>query len=225
MVDGRTVKAFRRVKKKLIQGSNARDRILTVDEYLRLRDNSPPHLKALITVAYHTGMRRGELLNLKLQHIDKDGGFIRLPAKLTKEKKAKNIPVNHHVKSVLDNLPRAIHHDHVFTYDGKPISIRFRTALMNACKKAGIPYGQNVEGGLRFHDMRATFDTNMERAGVRGSHRKAILGHSLRGMDRHYLRLKDEDLKKAMDKYTNWIDDQFQNVDQTVDQEAKSVSN
>ena len=84
MVDGRTVKAFRRVKKKLIQGSNARDRILTVDEYLRLRDNSPPHLKALITVAYHTGMRRGELLNLKLQHIDKDGGCIRLQAKLTK---------------------------------------------------------------------------------------------------------------------------------------------
>jgi integrase len=84
-------------------------------------------------------MRSGELLNLKWQHIDKDGGFIHLPAKLTKEKKEKNIPVNHHVRSVLDNLPRAIHHEHVFTYDGKPISIRFRTALMNACKKGRNP--------------------------------------------------------------------------------------
>ena len=225
MVDGRTVKAFRRVKKKLKQGSNARDRILTVDEYLRLRDSSPPHLKALITVAYHTGMRRGELLNLKWQHIEKDGGFIRLPAEPTKEKKAKNIPINLHVRNVLDSLPRAIHHDHVFTYDGKPISIRFRTALMNACKKARIPYGQKVQNGVRFHDLRTSFKTNMLRAGVDKVLRDTIVGHSLKGMDAYYLKPSDDDLREAMDKYTAWIDTQIANVTQTVTQEEKSVSN
>ena len=51
-----------------------------------------------------------------------------------------------------------------------------------------------------------------------------MLGHSLEGMDRHYLRLNDEDLKEAMDRYTTWIDDQIPNVDQNVDQEAKEVS-
>jgi len=61
----------------------------------------------------------------------------------------------------------------------------------------------------------------MDRAGVSESCRKAILGHSLEGMDRHYLRLNDEDLKAAMDDYTAWIDDQISNVDQTVDQARK----
>ena len=61
----------------------------------------------------------------------------------------------------------------------------------------------------------------MDRAGVSKSCRKAILGHSLEGMDRHYLRLNDEDLKAAMDDYTAWIDDQISNVDQTVDQARK----
>jgi integrase len=32
---------------------------------------SSPHLKAMIELAMHTGMRRGELLNLKWSHVDK----------------------------------------------------------------------------------------------------------------------------------------------------------
>ena len=58
----------------------------------------------------------------------------------------------------------------------------------------------------------------MDRVGVSESCRKAILGHSFEGMDLHYLRLNDEDLKAAMDEYTAWIDDQLANVDQSVDQ-------
>jgi hypothetical protein len=37
-------------------------------------------------------------------------------------------------------------------------------------------------------------------------------------MDRHYLRLADEDLKAAMDQYTTWIDAQFANVTHLVTQ-------
>jgi len=38
-------------------------------------------------------------------------------------------------------------------------------------------------------------------------------------MDVHYMAPDDETLRKAMEKYTRWIDDQFQNVDHSVDQE------
>ena len=82
------------------------------------RDISPPHLKPLLVVAFHTGMRRGELLGLNWTHIDREKGFIRLPAEITKEGKAKSIPINHHVDRVLTTLPRALHHDYVFTYKG-----------------------------------------------------------------------------------------------------------
>jgi len=81
-------------------------------------------------------------------------------------------------------------------------------------------YGQKVVGGFRFHDVRATFDTNLERAGVSETRRKALMGNSLSGMDKHYIRLKDDDLRQAIDQYTAWIDAQTASVTQTVPQEA-----
>ena len=61
----------------------------------------------------------------------------------------------------------------------------------------------------------------MLNAGVDKVHRDLILGHSLKGMDVHYMAPDEDTLKQAMDKYTRWIDDQTANVDQTVDQAVK----
>ena len=58
----------------------------------------------------------------------------------------------------------------------------------------------------------------MLEAGVDRVYRDKILGHSLQGMDVHYLATSEDTLKQAMDKYTRWIDDQISNVDQSVDQ-------
>jgi integrase len=79
-------------------------------------------------VAYNTGMRLGELRHLQWGHIDREKGFIRLPADLTKEGRDKTIPMNHHVRRVLADLPRALAHDFVFTYSGKPILSHRRDA-------------------------------------------------------------------------------------------------
>jgi hypothetical protein len=49
-----------------------------------------------------------------------------------------------------------------------------------------------------------------------------ILGHSLQGMDVHYLVSEEDPLKEAMGKYTKWLDvhldsaNVYQNVYQTV---------
>ena len=222
IVDGRTVKAFRNVEKKLKTGSNTRERTLTISEYLRLKEVGSAHLKALLATAFNTGMRQGEMLKLKWSHIDWENGFIRLPAEITKERKAKSIPINHHVRKVLKGLPRAIHHDYVFTYHGNPIKLKVRNAFKGACKKAGILYGQKVESGVRFHDIRTTFKTNMLRAGIDKVLRDSIVGHSLQGMDAYYLKPSDEDLKEAIGKFTVWIDAQIENVTHAVTQEAKS---
>ena len=65
IVDGRTVKAFRRVKRKLRRGANARRRTITIAEYLKLVEVAAPHLKGILTVAYNTGMRTAEILGLR----------------------------------------------------------------------------------------------------------------------------------------------------------------
>lgn len=135
--------------------------------------------------------------------------MIRLPAEATKEKRPKDIPINKHVKRVLNGMPRAIKHDFVFMYRGKPIVHKqgFKFILRNTCEKAGIPYGTKTPNGIIFHDFRRTVKTNMLNAGVDKVHRDLVLGHSLKGMDVHYLAPGEDSLTGAMEKYTHWLDD------------------
>ncbi|MBM4302518.1 MAG: site-specific integrase [Deltaproteobacteria bacterium] len=226
LVDGRTVKAFRVVKRKLKKAGNARKRTITIEEYLKLVDVAPDHLKAFLTVAFNTGMRTGELRALRWSHIDREKWVIRLPADLSKERRAKVIPINHHVKQVLADLPRAIHHDFVLTYQNEPIVTPggLKNSFITACGKAGIPYGQHVPNGITFHGLRRTVKTNMVNAGVDHVYRDIILGHSLHGMDVHYMAPSEGDLHRAIARYTEWLDGQLvlQSVDHSVDHKPKN---
>ncbi len=143
-----------------------------------------------------------------------------------RKEEGRAIPMNRHVKEVLLSVPRAVHHDYVFTYHGNPIETAggHKKAFMAACKDAGIPHGTKTENGVTFRDIRTTVKTNMLAAGVDKVYRDKILGHSLKGMDEYYMKPSEEDLHRAMDKYTAWIDDQFAFVDQTVDQVNKATN-
>ncbi len=226
-LDGQALKMFRGIKSRLVRGDNARTRTISFDEYLTLVDSATSHFKPVLIVAYHTGMRSGELQKLQWNHIDRKEMFIRLPKEITKKKMARDVPINHHVKTVLDNLPRSISHDFVFTnYKGKrkgePLAQKngFAHLLRNACKKAGIPYGDGVEGATTFRDLRRTLKTNMLNAGIDQVYRDLIVGHKLKGMDIHYLAVKEDVLKDRMEQFTQWLDGQLNsaNVDQSVDQ-------
>lgn len=224
MVAPRALKAFKRTKRLLKQGENARDRVLSLIEYAKLLKESVPHIKAILTVAMNTGMRRGEILELRWSHIDWEKKMFRLPAEVTKEKEQKNIPINQTVRKVLQSLPRGLHHDYVFTYKGEPIRNTIRMAIVGTCRRAGIPYGRKVAGGFIFHDIRRTVKTYMARAGVEKAYRDTILGHSLKGMDKHYLKPSDDDLGCAMEKYSSWLENELAIVDQNVDYNAISES-
>jgi len=172
-------------------------------------------------------MRKGELRKLRWSHIDRENIFIRLPAALTKERKQKNIPINRHVKKVFNTLPHALRHDFVFTFQGEPITHKdsLKKSFQTACEKAGIPYGQKTPNGIVFKDIRRAVKTGMVEAGIDKVYRDTILGHSLKGMDIHYIVPSEESLKQAMDRYTQWLDkrveDTLANVDQNVDQTLK----
>ena len=223
LVDGRTVKAFRTVKKKLKKAANARKQTVSIAEYLKLVEVAAPHLQGIITVAFNTGMRTGELRALRWPHIDREKWVIRLPGELTKEARAKTIPLNHHVRKVLAELPRTIHHDFVFTYQNEPIKSPggLHKSFLTACAKAAIPHGHNEPNGITFHDIRRTVKTNMLNAGVDKVHRDIILGHSLTGMDVHYMAPSEDDLHRAMTKYTEWLDGQFASVSESVSKGIK----
>jgi len=219
-IGGDALRPFRRVRRRLKKGSNARQRTLKFDEYLRLVLVSPEHLRPIIILGFYTGMRIGEILNLKRAQVDRKSGFIRLGDQDTKEGRKKSIPINRHVEEVLDQIISHVNHDYIFTYRHKPVT-KIRKAFRIACVTADIPYGSKVQNGIIFHDIRRTVKTNMLNSGVDKIYRDCILGHSLQGMDAYYMAPSEEDLRKAMRKYTNWVDEQLtkiENVDLFVDQ-------
>jgi integrase len=196
LIDGRVLKAFRSVKRKLKPGSNARTRIVSVTEYLDLIAVAPLHLKDIIITGYNTGMRMGEILGLQWSFVDRDYTLLRLPPELTKEDRPRTIPINRHVEKVLKNTVRALHHDFIFTYRGNSFSEGgIKRSFKTACKNTGVPYGRKTQNGMTFHDFRRTFKTSMLAAGVEKVYRDAIVGHSLKGMDVQYLVLSNEMLK------------------------------
>lgn len=55
---------------------NVRDRVLSVEEFQRLLEAAPNYLRPILLLAHDTGMRRGEILNLRWSQVDLQHGFI-----------------------------------------------------------------------------------------------------------------------------------------------------
>lgn len=206
LVSGDTLKAFKVVGKLLKRNANARDKVLTVDEFDSLLKNASTHIKGILATGYYSGMRRREVLMLTHKKINLKKRMISLEAEDTKDGKPRKIPICEDLLNVLKGIPHSIHDDHVFLFKGKPIG-DLRGALRKACEKANIPYGRFVKDGFIFHDLRRSFNTNMRKAGVQESVIMAITGHSRanRAMFDRYNVIDEGDLLKAIDQLQGFI--------------------
>ncbi len=213
MISGDTMKAFSRVKKLVSGNENARDRVLSLEEYQALHDKAPKHLKPILATAFYAGMRRGEILSLQWNRVDLRDRVIRLRDSDTKTGRSREIPICDDLLASLKGIPRSIHDDHVFLFRGKPVR-DIRTGLREACAGAGIPYGRSTEGGFVFHDLRHSFVTHMRKAGLPESVIMAVSGHSTRAMFDRYNRIDNEDTRRAVDEFQGYL----RSVDQSVDQ-------
>lgn len=122
-VGGETLRAFKRVENLLKKNANARDRILSLDEYHRLMDYLHRHLKPVVATGFYTGMRRAEILGLTWDKVDLQDRLIRLEAKDTKDNEPRNIPILDELYDILRSIPKGIHDNHVFQHNGKPGSV------------------------------------------------------------------------------------------------------
>jgi len=199
MIGGDTLRVFKSIKKMLRRNANARDRILTPDEYQRLMGNAPCYLKDVIAMGYYTGMRKSEILNLTWNKVDLKKRVIRLEAQDTKDKEPRLIPICDELYERLKAIPKALHDSHVFLYQGNRL-MDIKRAFINTCEKAEILYGRTKKGGLSFHDLRHTFNTNMRKAGVPESVIMKVTGHSTREMFDRYDSVDVEDARQAIKK-------------------------
>jgi integrase len=89
--------------------NNARDRILSPEEFEQLQSQSALHLQAINLMAYQTGMRSGEILNLTWNRVDLKAGLVRLKAEDTKTDDARLVPLTADLTTLLKDLYKVLY--------------------------------------------------------------------------------------------------------------------
>ena len=165
-------------KVKLLKGEVKRVRFLIPEEINTLLSNCADYLKPIVTVALHTGMRKGELLGLQWPQIDFEQGIITLTD--TKNNERRDIPMNETVKATLKGIER-IGADVFCNGDAKTFK-KVGRAFDAAVRKSGIE-------DFRFHDLRHTFASNLVMEGAELNDVRELLGHKNMSMTLRYAHL------------------------------------
>lgn len=162
------------------------------EEELRKLFNAANNLKhkAILFAAYSAGLRVSEVINLRLQDIDRERK--QLFVYCSKGKKDRYVSLSPLLLDVLENYyriwePKPTNYLFEGEEPGKPFSTRSaQTIFHNAKIKAGI------SKTISFHGLRHSFATHMLEKGVDVKYIKEILGHFNIKTTERYLHIKRE---------------------------------
>ncbi len=196
----------------MLREDNVRKGFFNHRDYLRLTKVLPVYLKPLVTLAYFTGMRQGEILKLRWAQVDFTHRLIRLVPGTTKNRQARTVPMSEELHAELHEQRRL--RDRKFPGSkwvffnhktGKPI-LSFVKAWKTACKRIG-------RSNALFHDLRRTGVRNLVRAGVPENVAMAISGHKTRSVFDRYDIVDESDIQAAaaaVEEYLSEATDQLE---------------
>jgi len=176
-------------KIKYYKENNKNLRFLEKHEINRILQFCKGSIGGIIIIALNTGMRRGEIFNLKWRDIDFKRDIISLLK--TKSGDKRMIPINEFLKNKLISIRKHPKSEYVFCkQDGQPykdIRTQFNTVLRNA----GI-------SKMRFHDLRHTFASQLVMNGIDLNTVRELLGHADLKTTLIYSHLSQDHKKQAV---------------------------
>ena len=182
---------------KLLKENDRRLRYLDTEEMERLIENCPAHLKPIVIMAVHTGMRKGEILKLGWEDVDLKRRIIYVVNTKTDEKR--EIPINSTLYRTLDELRKGRRGTYVFAgHGGKPYT-DIRRSFTAALKKCAIK-------NFRFHDLRHTFASQLVMRGVDLKTVQELLGHRSIEMTMRYSHLSPGHKQAAVERLCEDMD-------------------
>jgi integrase len=190
---------------RLVRGRRQPRPVMSQEEEAKLIATAAPHLAPIIIAAIDTGMRRGELLTERFEHIDFNRRVLLVTHSKTAGGEAREIPLTARLAELLSasHKPEGL----VFTFKDRPLH-RIKTAWKAAIRRAGIRY-------FRFHDLRHTFNTRLMEAGVVQDVRKALMGHSSgEEVNSLYTHVELPVKREAIRKLEAWVEAQRKQVQQ-----------
>ncbi len=178
---------------KLLRVPNVRRVVLDEEGFQRLIDASDAWLRPILLVAYDTGMRKSEVLNLRWSQLDLKAGAVRLEAEDTKTEEPRVVYLTDRVLGMVKGLPRRLHCDFVFV---NPATGRPWQDLQGAMERAREAAGLE---GLWVHDLRRSFVTQARRSGLPESVVARFSGHRTHAVFKRYNIVEEQDLKAAVE--------------------------
>jgi integrase len=179
------------------------------DAFVAVRRELPEEIRPVLTFAYFTGCRKGEILGLRWPQVDLAERVIRLEPGTTKNDEARTIFMATELYKVLALQKQARDQNFpgcpwVFARLGERIR-SFGRAWITACTKAGLVKADGAPDKL-FHDLRRTGVRNLIRAGVPERVAMAISGHKTRAVFDRYNIVSESDLKDAARKMGDYLE-------------------
>jgi integrase len=158
--------------------------------------NYTDYLTPLVLVALNTGLRRGEMLQLRWRDVDLARNVLTVRGEGAKTGQTRHVPLNTEVAQVLTNWkPTAPEADRfVFSSNGVTTPLtEARKARAGAIAKAKIR-------SFRCHDLRHTFGSKLVMAGVDLNTVRELLGHRKISMTLRYAHLAPQHKADAVEK-------------------------
>ena len=183
-----------------LEENNVRKGFLEYSEFVALRQALPERIRPILTFAFYTGCRRGEILSLRWSQVDLANRMVRLEPGTTKNRHARELPLAPELFETLA-MQKAIRDTYypncpwVFFRGGRRVK-DFRGAWEAACKVAGLKDDDGKPTRI-FHDLRRTGVRNLNRAGVPQHVAMMISGHRTDSIFRRYDIVSHQDLKDA----------------------------
>jgi integrase len=181
---------------KHLKENNERERVLSPEEWERYKAQCPSWYLPIASMAYFTGMRKGEIINLGPSRTDMKTGFIRLRPEDTKTEHGRSIPIHPELMEVLKTALkiRSLDQEKVFHRNGKPITkSTVREAHESVCKRAGIE-------NFTFHDFRHTCINNWRKDGHDYFKIMAASGHRTISVFKRYNLVDEEEPKTLVNR-------------------------
>ena len=167
-------------------------------------DEYADHIKPLVLLALNTGLRRGDLFELKWQHVDLGRRQIRkvisksshAKRKAGKKAEAATLPLSDEAHTVLAQLKRQRDPDSDLVFPS-PVS---GTRLDNVKRGFNTTLKLAKIEDFRFHDLRHTFASRLVMAGVDINTVRELMTHSDIKMTLIYAHLTDDHKAAALEK-------------------------
>jgi integrase len=183
---------------------NKRVRYLLPTEEKRLLaqcKNERAHLRPVIILAIHTGLRRSEILKLTKSDVDLFRNVIHV--RNTKNGKDRMVPINKAARAELLQLVKQVG-DHEYLFQNPKTNTRLKD-IKHAFQKARTD-AKLVN--FRFHDLRHCFGSRLAEKGVDSFTIMELMGHSDLRMTERYVHATDPHKRQAVEKLENYGDSQ-----------------